>query len=354
MSLEPHSKPVYLQPGQSAACSFTLANDSRDVPFQKPPPWPYQRPLVPETIVQGGLLKVCARATTVENKPESVGVAFAVKDPQGKVLLAKTVGGEARPFAFTDPMRRGLDRGHGGLCRQYHWSMSGGDGRELRQRCFEVVSAEEQGRRQLATATAESAPSSTSSARSAGKRSRNCGKVRRTLEDEPVTLRVAALRPQRLARRLPPAGAAVGYRPAVIPVPASGRKGVARDQDPCGVAVGGLAGRAGEAARRAPLGPLHVCDVVPDAAGKGLVARCGPGEKTHGNRRAAQGAVRRFGRYADKPGESDDTLVAGAGRCGGLGRQRLGGYRRLGANERLPPRPGRLPLEESVLGTKGC
>jgi hypothetical protein len=355
LSLEPHSKPVDLRPGQSAACSFTLAYDSRDVPFQTAT-LAYERPLVPETIVQGGLLKVCARATTVENKPEPVGVAFAVKDPQGKVLLAKTVGGEARPFAFTDLSAEAPIAATAAL-GQYHWSMSGGDGRELASGVFEVVSAEEQGRRQLAKATAELR----AKLDELGKKCR---------EEEQESRKFATLWKDgaNLALQLddrnvwpagpPPAGAAVGYRPAVVPV-----LGLWREKELPTIKT--LAASPSAAWPEEPEKLLaglrsdrvHLRDVVSDAAGKGLVALLvdRARKRTEIASLGAKGAVRRFGRYADKPGESDDTLGAGAR---AVAVDPAGNVwvatDAWGPTSVFRRGPDGSPLEESVLGVKGA
>ena len=59
-----------------------LAYDSRDVPF-KTGTLAFERPEVPETMLPGGLLKVRARATTVQNKAEQVDRGLRGEGPPG-------------------------------------------------------------------------------------------------------------------------------------------------------------------------------------------------------------------------------------------------------------------------------
>ncbi|MCY3022723.1 MAG: hypothetical protein NTW87_27405, partial [Planctomycetota bacterium] len=100
-TFEPHSKPVDLKPGDSVACSFTLAYDAKDVPFSGEVV-AYRAPVVPAEATPGAALKLKAQATTVKDQGAPVAVVFEVKDPQGKVILSKEVAGEAKQFQFTD------------------------------------------------------------------------------------------------------------------------------------------------------------------------------------------------------------------------------------------------------------
>jgi len=82
-TFEPHTKPVDLKPGETMQASFTLAFDSKDVPFNTATV-AYERPAVPDIAMVGGVLKVTTRATTVQDKTEKATLIFEIKDPKGR------------------------------------------------------------------------------------------------------------------------------------------------------------------------------------------------------------------------------------------------------------------------------
>ena len=355
LTFEPHTRPVDLKPGESMACTFTLAYDSKDVPFNTST-LSFERPNVPETVMPGGTLTVKARATTVENKTAPVQAAFEVKDPKGQALLAKTVDGQVQPFAFTD-LAAEVKLPETAAMGFYTWRMTGSDGKELAAGKFEVVSPDEATKRQMAKATAEVRAKLDELSKKFNEKEQESRKLNELWKDE-----------ANLALRLgdrsvwpdgpPPAGAVVGYRPASVPV-----LGLWKPKEPPRL----------KALAPAPPGMWPddpekllallkadracVRDVAPDAAGKELVALLVDAKKNRTEivRLAEGGIARRFGRFSEKPGESDDTLGAGAR---AVAVDKAGNVwvttNAWGATSVFKRGADGAPFEESVIGAKGA
>ncbi len=88
LTFEPHTKPVDLKPGESVACTFTLAYDSKDVPFNTATV-SYERPTVSEVLLPGSMLRVKARATTVRNTSEHARARFSSPIPKARRSLRR-------------------------------------------------------------------------------------------------------------------------------------------------------------------------------------------------------------------------------------------------------------------------
>ena len=152
-TFEPHTKPLELKPGESTSASYTLSYDSREVPFSGPTV-AYELPVVPEALLPGGTLTVKTRATTVRDQSEHASLHFEAKDAKGQTLLAKTIDGDVQPFTLTD-LSADFKLPESAALGKYKWKTTAGDGREISSGTFEIVTADEQARRQTEKATAE-------------------------------------------------------------------------------------------------------------------------------------------------------------------------------------------------------
>ena len=152
-TFEPHTRPIDLKPGQTMQCSFSLAYDSRDVPFDGPTV-SYEPPVVADVLMPGSPLKIQTRATTVRDRNEQAHLKFDVADAKGQPILSMPLSGEVQPFkltALTADIKLPASAGLGA----YHWRMTSGEGRELATGQFGIVTAEQQANRQTAKATAK-------------------------------------------------------------------------------------------------------------------------------------------------------------------------------------------------------
>ena len=352
LSLEPHTKAVDLKPGQSVAFSFTLAYDGNDVPFDGGT-LAYERPLVPETILQGGQVSVRARATTVRSKPERASVTFEVKDPQGHVLLTKTAGGEVQPFVFTDlaAEARLAETAPMGV---YHWRMTGGDGRELAAGTFEVVSAEEHAKRQMAKATAELRAKLDEVNKTLNDLRRMTGKTDMLWRDESNLawrFEDRSVWPDR-----PAAGADFAYRPASVPVLGLWK----RWELPTFKSFSPAAPIAWPDDAEKLLGLLGadrtmVRDAAPRGRGLAVLLVDRAKRRTEVVLLESGRIGRRFGRFAEKPGETDDTLGAEARAIAVDPEGNLWvATNAWGSTSAYKPGPDGSPMEVSLEGAKGA
>lgn len=310
-TFEPQSKQVDLKPGESTACWFALAYDSKDVPFNTPTV-SYERPQVPELVVAGGSATIKARATTVLNKAEPVQVNFEVKDPKGQALWAAPVSGDAQPFVFTELSREvqlPLDSPMGA----YMWRMTATDGKELASGKFEVVTAEENTKREMQKATAELRSKIDEQNRALNSRNQEFRMITEMWKDEAnLALR---LHDRSLWPEAAPPGVSVGYRQGAFPV-----LGLWKEKELPRIhalAPAPLLVWPPDAANwlgRLQEDRANLRDVAPDPAGKGLVALIVDRAKNRTGviRIHSDGTVKRFGRFSDRPGEADDALGAGA------------------------------------------
>ena len=308
-TFEPQSKHVDLKPGESTTCWFTLACDSKDVPFNTPTV-SYERPQVPELVVTGGSVNIKARATTVRDQAEKVQVTFSVKDPKGKAILKTPVTGEAQPFAFTElgtEVKLPADAPMG----QYAWRMTAADGKELASGKFEVVTAEENAKREMAKATAELRAKLDEQNRALNNRNQEFRLITGMWKDEAnlaLRLNDRTLWPETVL-----AGVSVGYRQDAFPV-----LGLWKEKElPRITALSPAPLGAWPAEPEKLLAALkgdrtNLRDLVSDASGKSLVALIVDSAKkrTEVVQLGPEGITKRFGRFSDRPGETDETLGA--------------------------------------------
>jgi len=311
LTFEPHTRPVDLKPGESVTCSFTLAYDSADVPFNTPTV-AYERPTVPEVVLQGGNLKLQARATTVQNKPEQVRAVLEVKDPKGQPLLSANVGGELQPFAFTE-LSAEARIPEGAALGAYAWKMLAGDGRELASGKFEVVTAEELTKRQMALATAELRGKLDELNKKYQEKDRDFRKLTELWRDGAnLALRLSD---RDVWPETPPAGAILGYRRGAVAVLGRWReKESPRVKTLAPAPIPAWPANAEALLALLKNERLRVRDVAPDGLGTGLLALVVDAAKKRADivHLTDRGIARRFGRFAEKPGENDATLGAEA------------------------------------------
>lgn len=313
-TFEPHTKPVELKPGESTATSYTLSYDSKDVPFIGPTV-AYEPPVVPEDVMPGGTLTVKTRATTVRDQSEHASLQFDAKDSRGQTLVSRTIAGDVQPFQLTG-LSSDFKLPDTVALGKYKWQAVAGDGRELGSGTFEIVSAEEQARRQTDKATA-------------------------ALKTEIALLKQQLQKKETESRRLddlwkqgvdlaltwnderfwtgggvaPGASVAISIDPVGVPM-------LGQWKNKESIRIKSLA-----APKSAPL-PADpdkilallgadrpfVRDVAADGDGKGLVALVMDPAKKRVEivRLRAGGIVRRFGHFSDQPGETDPALGIGA------------------------------------------
>lgn len=310
-TFEPHTKPVDLKPGETLNCSFTLAYDSNDVPFNTST-LSYEIPRVPENVLPGAVLKIAARATTVQNKTENAKAKFEIRDPQGQLLATKDVAGEVQPFTFAD-LGAEVKMPDNAAMGNYTWKMLDSAGKELSNGRFEVVTAEELNKRAMDKATTELKT--------------KIADLTRSLNDKTTELR--------FANDLWRSDANMAYNlnnPSAWPTntPATGAMEIKRDAVPV---LGNwqanelpkitsltlTAGPAMPANAETMLAALKddralVRDIAVSADGKELVVLLVDAAKkrTEVVRLGANGIVKRFGAFSDKPGESDNALGVSA------------------------------------------
>ncbi|HET6247473.1 MAG TPA: hypothetical protein VFE47_07250 [Tepidisphaeraceae bacterium] len=355
-TFEPHTRPIDLKPGESTSASFTLAYDSRDVPFDGPTV-AYEPPVIPDVLMPGGTLVFKTRATTVRDHAESAKVIFEAKDAGGKTLLGKTVDAQVEPFKLT-AMSAEFKLPETAALGVYSWKASADDGRELAIGKFEIVTAAEQARRQTEAATAELKVQIAALKQELSKEQEQ-SRRRDELWKQGTDLALTWNDP-----RTWPAGAA----PA-------GQVNIA--VDPAGVAVLGQwkdkenlriksfhaptpSAWPGNAEKMlAALGQDRklIRDVAVDPSGKALIALLvdPPKNRVEIVRIDVDGHIRRFGDFSDKPGEDNAKLGTGARAICVDGSGNIwvttnawGKTSVLGINQ------DGAPFEEAVIGAKGA
>ena len=335
-TFEPHSKPVDLKPGEAVNCRFTLAYDAKDVPF-KGSTVAFEAPAVPPEMTPGGILALKARATTVRDQPEAVKLRFEVADPQGQALLSQEAAGVAKPFLFTDlaaecklPEKAGLGK--------YSWSAKYADGKTLASGSLEVLATEELAKRRADRATAEVKAEMEKRLKDISDRLEEAHKAERLWReganfafslgdpyiwpegtDSPNSQIPNSQFPNSRKLASVPAGSAVsiGYKTGAVPV-----LGQWKANAPLRIqtlaAMPAPAWPADAEKLLASLGNSRsfVRDLAAEPDGQGLVALVVEAAKNHVEvvrlGAGAQGIVKRWGRFAEKPTESDDALGLGA------------------------------------------
>jgi hypothetical protein len=355
-TFEPHSKAVDLKPGDTVTCRFTVAYDAKDVPF-KGSTVAFEAPSVPPEMTPGGALTLKARATTVKDQPEAVKLVFEVKDPQGAVLLNQEVAGEAKPFAFAE-LAAECKLPETAALGKYTWSAKHADGKALASGVIELLTSEQLGKRRTERATAELKAEMEKRLKEANE------KLEQARRDERLWREGASFAFSLGDRGVwpetgVPAGAvSVSYRSNAAPV-----LGDWRPHAPLRIqtlsAVPPPAWPADAEKLLAPLAASRACvrDLAPEPDGKGLVAlvveaakkrveivRLGPG-----------GVVKRWGRCADKPAETDDTLGIGARALAVDGEGNIwAATNAWGQTSVFKLNQDNSPYEESVVGEKGA
>ncbi len=152
-TFEPHSKAVDLKPGDSTTNIFTLAYDSKDVPFNTGTV-AYERPQMPEMMAPGDDIQFKARATTAQAKDETVKVTFNVAGPKGESILSKSAEGMVKPFVFTELVAEGK-LANDAVVGFYTWEIISADAKKLSSGKFEVVTVKELAKRKMEQATAD-------------------------------------------------------------------------------------------------------------------------------------------------------------------------------------------------------
>ena len=153
-TFEPHTKPVDLKPGESMRCEFTLAFDSRDVPFNTPT-ISFEQPQVVAIASPGGVIAIRSRATTVSAERGShAKLAVDVKNPAGKSILSQALEADVKPFVFSDlaaEVKLPTDAPLG----NYAWTVTTEDGKTLASGKTEVLTTTDLDKRKMEAATAE-------------------------------------------------------------------------------------------------------------------------------------------------------------------------------------------------------
>ena len=306
---EPHTKPIDLKPGESTTGTFTLAFDSKDVPFNTPTV-SYEQPTVPAALQPGATLHLNVRATTVRGTPEQAKVAFEVKDSAGQVILAKEQTGEVQPFVFS-PMNVETKLADNATTGIYTWKMTRGDGLQLATGHFEVVSAQELAKREMEKATAElRAQIDKLTADNTNLHNDHEWLVKLWKEDANIAWGLTD--PTAWPAHVPNEPIALQVAHNVTPV-----LGLWQATElPRLTALAAVPVTAWPADPQGLLGALKadralVRDVAVAKDGKSLAALLvDPGKRAEVVLVSDAGVVKRMGRYADKPGESDDTLGA--------------------------------------------
>ena len=307
LTFEPHTKPVDLKPGESVAFGFTLAYDAKDVAFGGPTV-AYERPEVPTELTPGAAFAIQARATTVREKGETATIAVEVKDPKGKAILSRDVAGEVAPFVFS-ALAAECKIPEDATLGVYTWTAKA-EGKDLASGKIDVVSPAQLEKLRMERATAALRLKYEETIRRQQQELEDARKAAR-LWREGVNLALSLADPSEWPATPPPAEAAVSYQRGSVPV-----MGLWREKEMPRIkslAPAPLAAWPEEpekllAALKDERGAVR--DLAPDGTGKGLFALVVDAARKRSEvALLAEGrVVRRFGRFAEKPEESGDTL----------------------------------------------
>jgi hypothetical protein len=312
-TFEPHSKPVDLKPGQTVACRFTLALDAKDVPFNGTTV-SCEAPIVPPEMTPGSAFPIKVRATTVKDQPEQLALAFEVKDPKGQVILSQESQSEVKPFLFTE-LAAACKLPDNAVLGKYSWSAKYADGRPLASGTLDVLAAEDLAKRRAERATSELKAQYEGKIKELNEhleQMRQGERLWREGADFAFSMASPSAWPE---TPVPPGAISVRVRPNAVPV-----LGNWRPNAPLRVrALAPAPVRAWPADVEKLLAPLakdrvFLRDLAPENDGKGLVALLVERAKNRVEivRLGAGGVVKRWGRCAVKPGETDETLGTGA------------------------------------------
>ncbi len=314
-TFEPHSKAQDLKPGESVTNVFTLAYDSKDVPFAGTTV-AYERPQIPEALSPGDTLELKARATTAQAKDEAVKVTFNVKNAKGESVLAKTADGTVKPFIFT-PLAATVKLPDNAGVGMYAWDMLGPDGKVLANGKFEVVSIQELAKRKMDKATSELRKKLQDSNQDLSAKQTELRQMTELWRSD-ANLALSFQDPTAWPTRVPAAPVAMSTRENAVPVLGLWHaKELPRITALARAAATALPADAGALLAGLKTDRALVHDMAATADGKGLVVLIwDPVRKRTEIVTLTPGAPpRHFGRFAEKPAETDDSLGAN---CRGL------------------------------------
>lgn len=142
---EPHSKPVDLAPGDSTDYSFAFACDAADIEFDTPT-LAYGRVEGPAEASPGDTVRFSAACTTARDTDESASVDFFIDAADGSRWLSASAAATVRNFAFGD-LSAEIAIPEDAPDGTFAWRAIAGDGRELARGSCEVMPREEMARR---------------------------------------------------------------------------------------------------------------------------------------------------------------------------------------------------------------
>jgi hypothetical protein len=356
LTFEPHTKPVDLKPGESLSFGFTLAYDAADVPFDTPTV-AYREPDVPGELTPGMTFPIEVRGTTVRGAPEKASVSVEVKGPAGKAIVARDVEGQVKPFEFSV---FGVD------CKipddaplgKYTWSARAG-GKPLGEGKIDVVSREQLEKLRIERLTAATRKKFEEDIQRVNQETDRLRR-RERLWHEGVNLALGLSDAGDWPDTLAPAEATLTLRPRGIPVvgmwktaemprisklaPAPTR---AWPEDPEKLlgALGAERADVRDVAAGAEPGELVALIVNADKKRVQVVRLAG----------GKVAVIKRFGDFAEQPGESDDKLGADAR---ALAVDADGNIwvatNAWGKTSVFKTNQDGSPFEESVIGAKGA
>jgi hypothetical protein len=313
-TFEPHTKPVDLKPGETVSCTFTFAYDANDVPFTTGT-LAIRRPEVPGEVTPGSAFAISASVTTVRDEPEHARVKIEVKGPDGGTFLSRDVEGEAQPFKFAELSTK-CDVPADAALGRYSWRALREGGRELASGTFEVVTAEDLAKRKMERATADLR---------AGYEKRISeldGRIERSKQHADAwragaNLALSLAKPEVWPEGIEPPAEAVSFRIRPRAVPVLGRW---KENEPARVEAFATApplSWPAEAERMlehlgADRALVRAVAVAP--GGEEIAALVVERERNRVQilRLNERGVSGRFGRFSDRPTETDDRLGPGA------------------------------------------
>jgi hypothetical protein len=310
-TFEPHTKPIDLKPGESTTCSYALAYDSKEVGFTGATD-AFAQPVVPEVLLPGAALKIQTRGTTVRDRSERASLRFDAFDIQGHSLFSKEVNGDLQPFQMTD-LSAEMKLPESIPLGVYKWKMSR-DGKELASGQFEVVTADEQAKRQTLKATAALQEKINLLQKELSTEKEESRRVD-DLWKQGADLALSWNDPHSWPAGQPVGAVVVGSDSAGVPVLGDWKsKEAMRIMTLAGVNPAAWPADTEKMLTKLGADRALLRDVAVDSDGKGLVALLVDTVKPRVEiiHLAAGGAIRRFGKYSDKPLEEDASLGTGA------------------------------------------
>jgi hypothetical protein len=355
-TFEPHTRPIELKPGETTSASYTLSYDSKEVPFAGPTV-AYELPSVPEALLPGGALTVKTRATTVRDQSERASLRFEAKDAKDQTLLARTIDGDVQPFTLTD-LAADFKLPENAALGKYKWKTTAGDGREISSGTFEIVTADEQARRQIEKATAELKAEITLLKQQLQKKETE-SRRRDDLWKDGVDLALT-WNDERFwsTGGAPAASVSISLDPAGVPVQGQWKKheGV-RIKSLVAPKPATFPADADKILSLLGADRPFVRDVAVDGDGKGLAVLLVNASKSKVEicRIRKSGVVRRFGQFSDKPTETDPAIGLGARAIAVDGSGNIWiTTNAWGKTSLLVINQDGAPSEEAVIGAKGA